>query len=336
MRDLLSYLQAQGRRLVAPLGAGALTGQWWEEQPPQWSWEERTARCLTWQCHTLGFDLSNLTIPTLDMLEDLGIGTGVLWDGSRYIPSGQLSTREEAAVFFARAPRRPPVLLRHLAALRRGKELCDKPIALGTFGPLTLAGYLMGAEELLVGLVEQPELVRAVLAGITGVLADWHRAGVQAGGDFLWVAEPMAALLSPRHFRAFVRPCLAALFSPEAPAGFLHIPGDTTCLLPELTATGAQCLSLDKPVGMTRALAQVPQNVVLLGDIDAFLLLEGERAEVVQAVDTLRLEIAGHPNVIVSSGGGISPHTPYENIRELFRAAADSVDGPRPGRGGAC
>lgn len=318
VRDLMAYVRAQGRRLVYPLGAGALSQRWWEEQSAAWSWEERTAQNLAWQCHTLDYDLNNITIPTLDMLEGLGIHTGTLWDGSQYIPPGQLSTLEEADAFFAQAPREPPVLLRHLAALRRGKELCSKPITMGTFGPLTLAGYLMGAEELLVGMVEGPELVRRVLKGITAVLVDWHQRAVDAGGDFLWVAEPMAALISPRHFRSFVQPCLRALFTPQAPAGFLHIPGDTTCLLDELVDTGAQCLSLDAPVGMARALARVPERVVLLGDIDAFLLLEGSPAEVAQAVAQLHRDVAGAPNVIISSGGGIHPQTPYENIRELF------------------
>ncbi len=329
MRDLMAYVCAQGRRLVYPIGAGALGQAWWEEHRAVLSWEECAAQSMAWQCHTLGYDLNNITIPTLDMLEGLGISTDTLWDGSRYIPSGQLSTLEKAEAFFARAPREPEVLLRHLAALRRGKELCTKPIALGTFGPLTLAGYLMGAEELLVGMVEQPELVHRVLAGITEILVDWHRAGAEAGGDFLWVAEPMAVLISPQHFRTFVLPCLRALFTPEAPAGFLHIPGDTTYLLNDLVATGAQCLSLDAPVGMTRALATVPEHVVLLGDIDAFLLLEGTRAEVERAVEQLHRDIAGAPNVIISSGGGINAQTPYENIAALFASPCGAKEGEK-------
>lgn len=324
MQDLMAYVRAQGRRLVSPLGAGALGQAWWEAHRAALSWEECAAQNMAWQCDTLGYDLNNMTIPSFAMLEGLGIGTDTLWDGSRYIPSGQLSTVEEANAFFARAPREPEVLRRHLAALRRGTQLCSKPIALGTFGPLTLAGYLMGAEELLVGMVEQPELVRRVLTGITEILLDWHRAGVDAGGAFLWVAEPMAVLISPQYFRTFVLPCLRAIFAPEAPAGFLHIPGDTTYLLNDLVATGAQGLSLDAPVGMAQALAAVPEHVVLLGDIDAFLLLEGTRAEVDRAVAQLHRDIAGAPNVIISSGGGINAQTPYTNIEALFAPAPGS------------
>lgn len=312
----------QGRRLAYPIGAGNSARSCMELENPKLSPAERMAGLLTFPCNELGYDLNCMTISFGDTFRIFGIRTFCLEDGgAEYACPGQVCTVAERELLYRRSVESSEILEQYLKALQSAKTQTEKPISVGTFGPFTLAAHLMGAEELMIAMVEEPEKVHALVDTITGVICQWNRKIEQAGGEFVWVAEPVAVMISPEHFHAFVRPYLRRIFSSVSQAGFLHIPGNTTHLLKEFCETGAQCLSLDHQVGMLRILKTVPKDMVILGDIDSMEILDSTPDRIEALVKKLCEEVSEWPNVIISSGGGISGESPYENIEPIVRIA---------------
>jgi len=78
----------------------------------------------------------------------------------------------------------------------------------------------------------------------------------EAGADCVMILEPVAALVSPRHFETLLlEPLRGALAGVERRGGIpaLHVCGDANGILKLMAATGARILSIDAQVDVGRA-----------------------------------------------------------------------------------
>lgn len=321
MKNLLEYIIQQNRRLIFPIGAGdAIKNCCF---PENISAEEREAEYLAFQCNELGYDLNCMTVSFNEMFHTFQMKTYSIGDKEEYCCSGQIATMEDLQLLKQSAENNRKVLDRHIAILQKLKEKTTRPVTIGTFGPLTLAGHIMGVEELLIGILKQSDFIRQLLTILTDCLHFWHTEIYKSGGDFIWIAEPVGMMISPSQFIEFVNPYLKRIYSCSPEAGFLHIPGDTRHLLEAMCSCGAQCLSLDYYVGMKYALEHVPNNVIILGDIDSKDILEQSPETIEEAVLRLNKDIESYPNAIVSTGGGILDESPFENITALIEVTRE-------------
>lgn len=321
MRNLLEYILQQKKRLVFPIGAGdAIKNCTFEDHITA---EEKKAEYIAYQCNELGFDLNCMTIPFTDMFQTFQMKTYNIGGEEEYCCAGQITTDNDLYFLKQAAENRREILDKYISILQLLKKKTDKPVTIGTFGPLTLAGHLMGVEEILIGILKQPDFIHHLLTIITDCLCNWHTEIHKHGGDFVWIAEPVGMMISPTQFFEFLTPYVKKIYNCSPEAGFLHIPGDTRHLLTPMCHCGAQCLSLDHYVGMKYALKHVPENIVILGDIDSRDILEKSPAEIREAVTYLNQTIESHPNVIVSTGGGITTESPFENITILITATEE-------------
>ena len=263
------------------------------------------------------------------VLMDLSVEASALGAAVRY-PLHEIPTVEEPLV------RKPEDLLQFqaldilkdgrvhvfLETIRLLKKSVDIPVCGYVIGPFSLTGLLMGASEAAMATITEPEFLAEVLAFSTRTIRHYARAQVEAGADVVAILEPTAALLSADSFEKFSATYVKEIVTDTEVPCILHICGDATRLVPAMARTGAQGLSLDYQVDLAAAADVVPQDVVLIGNLDpAGVVSRGSPEEVAAATEKLLSEMEGRPNFVLSSGCDLPPETPLENIRTMIETA---------------
>jgi len=215
---------------------------------------------------------------------------------------------------------RMPTCMSALDAI--GAAIPPKPLAISIEGPFTLAGELVGVTEFMRAVIRDPKFVRHVLAFTTEAVRRFAAETVMHGARFVVVCEPTAANLSATHFERFVLPCFHSVYAPLQDVWkILHICGDTNHLLGPILEAGADGLNLESQVDFPALARRIPDDVVLVGNIDTFLLAESAPAQVEEATRTLLREMQPFPNFLMSTACEVIPSTPLQNIQAFLRAA---------------
>lgn len=184
-----------------------------------------------------------------------------------------------------------------------------------TISPFTLAGELMGVEELCESVLLEPEFVNRFLKFTTDVIIVYAKALIDAGADTIMILDPAASLLSPRAFKR-LREYYDRLCDELKKPLILHICGDTNHLIPSMGELHFRGLSLDARVNLKDASEKVPDNIYLIGNIDPVkVFLEGHPDRVRKETDKLLKSMKGVSNFILSSACDIPLETSIENIK---------------------
>ncbi|NLV73859.1 MAG: hypothetical protein GXY52_04130 [Chloroflexi bacterium] len=195
-------------------------------------------------------------------------------------------------------------------------------------GPFSLAGLLMGASDAALASVEDEVLLHAVLRFCSGVISRYARALQRAGADMIAILEPSACLLSPRLFRAFPQRYLQEIIETLDCVSILHVCGQTTNLIEPMLETGAQALSLDSMVNLPEIVKRMPEDVVLMGNLDSVrVMCQQSPNQVYASAQELITAMQGHPNFILSSACDLPAETPLENIHAMIDAAHGHAPG---------
>jgi len=217
-----------------------------------------------------------------------------------------------------------PRLQSFLSTILELADRAETPLGAYVVGPFTLTGLLMGANEAAIATIRNPDLVHAVLQFSTRVSRAYTHACVEAGADLIVILEPTAVLLSPVAFSEFSGQYVQSIASDCSAISVLHICGDTTALLDAMCETGVHGLSLDSVVDFGVAIKNVPQSIVLIGNVDPVRVMGAADPSVVTtAVRDLLKAMKGHRNFILSTGCDLPLDTPPENIDKLIHTARD-------------
>jgi uroporphyrinogen decarboxylase len=195
----------------------------------------------------------------------------------------------------------------------------------GMIGPFSLAGRLFGVSEVLLETAGDTELLHALIEKATTFLLQYAAAFREAGADGIIIAEPTAGLISPsgtaEFSSAYVRRIVEAVRS-ERFEVILHNCGARLQHLPAVLESGARIFHFGRPMDLPAALASVPAETVLCGNLDpAEVFVQSTPAEVDQRVRGLLGAVGGRKNFILSSGCDVPPNAPLENVAAFFAAA---------------
>ena len=145
-----------------------------------------------------------------------------------------------------------------------------------------------------------------------------------AGAEIVLIGEPTASILSPASYEEFSGRYTAELIESLNCPVILHICGDAGHLLEPMCDTGAQGLSLDSAVDLPEAAKRVPEDVVLIGNLDTVsVLLEGTPEYVRESTGALLESMRPYRNYVVSSGCDLSYATPTENIVAMLETVRE-------------
>ncbi len=212
-------------------------------------------------------------------------------------------------------------IMAFLEAMREMKETIDMPIGGYVIGPFTLAGRMMGESEAAMAAIDDPSGLEQIVEFATERILRYGKALVSAGADIIAILEPTGVILSPDQFRQFSGKYVKRILDGLDTMGILHICGDSNHIIPYMCETGAQGLSLDSDVDLPKAIELLPEDVVMIGNLDPVACVAQSTAEEVREASLQLLEsMSKYPNFIFSTGCDLPPETPLENIRAMIEA----------------
>ncbi len=193
-------------------------------------------------------------------------------------------------------------------------------------GPFTLAGQLMGAENLLELAMENPEETALVAKECRRVIEPYVDELLSAESHNIVILEPTgsSSVISPEWFAKFCAPNVKSLVSfikSRGAKATLHICGNTTKILDAMCETGADALSLDSVTSLTNAYKISHGRCTIIGNVDTTLLLNGSQEEVAAASRKCIEAVGGVVDgFVLSSGCDLAIETPVQNVNALVKA----------------
>ncbi|UNC90855.1 uroporphyrinogen decarboxylase family protein [Candidatus Contubernalis alkaliaceticus] len=318
MGKLIEYVQSFDRRLVSPVGGGSREKFNKSVEKYCLNPEETLARWMYFQSTEYGHDLVFSTMPMQNIVKYLGFKTSHTKNGVEYVVENQLRDEKDFKKIKTAGILKDELYKPYISCISTFKQISNKLVGGACFGPFTVAGLLLGTERLCKSCIKEPAFLHKILGRITNWIIEMAQECEREGADFFWLAEPSAVLVSKEHFESFSGMFLKHIYDSISIPGFLHVPGSTNYLIDAFIKTGAQCLSLDSHVDMRDMGHKLSQDIVVLGNINSISLLQDSADEIEKQVLRLNKEIKNFPNFIVSSGGGLSPDTPENNLKALF------------------
>lgn len=197
----------------------------------------------------------------------------------------------------------------------------DKPLKISIQGPFTLAVQLGGAENVLRSIIKNPYYVEKLLAYTTEVVLTYAKAVEKAGAKYISIAEPSTIMISPKRYEKLAAKNLRYIYENLSCWKGIHICGDTTKILDFMINFGVDAISLDQIMNLPEVAKEVPEDIVIIGNIDPINVLAKMTPEQVKE-KTLKLkrEMKDFPNYIVSFGCTSLNNTPIENLKAFCLA----------------
>ena len=192
-------------------------------------------------------------------------------------------------------------------------------------GPMVNAGFLMGINDLMMGLVMQPEKINKFLETVTTTIINWLYAQLKRvrEPEGIMLLDDVVGMISLKHYQEMVAPHLERIFAEFD--GLLKIyHNDTPCaqLHGALAEAGFDVFNFSHKADIGDVKREMGHRVALMGNVAPLDLgVRGTPQEVEQAALTCLEKAAPGGGMILSFGGGVSPETPAENIDALIRAA---------------
>jgi uroporphyrinogen decarboxylase len=192
----------------------------------------------------------------------------------------------------------------------------DKAVIIHLNDVFSLPRYLMGMENLLMSIVTQPELVKALVALSVDVNLKMAKEVAARGVKIVYTGDDYAytkgPLMSPKHFRELFYPGLKRVMGGFKELGLMvikHTDGDLWPIIDMIIDSGIDCLDpIDPIAGMDIAevKAKYGDRVAVKGNVDcAETLTFGSQEEVVEETkEAMRKGMPGG-GFILSSGNSI-------------------------------
>ncbi len=194
-------------------------------------------------------------------------------------------------------------------------------------GPLCLASFLRGVTNLMTDIVDQPDLVKRLLALTTQTVIDWLTAQAEAIGDSfegILILDDIVGFLSPRAYREFAHPYLKQICDafPADCVKVYHNDANVRPFLAELPDAGFDVLNWSHEIDIQQAQKKLAGRMCLMGNVPPLETAVRGTPEMVRQSARDVMAASDGSALILSVGGGVSPGTPRENLRALIEAAS--------------
>ena len=214
---------------------------------------------------------------------------------------------------------RPAVVIEATKLLKEqyGNEYA---VIAGNTGPFTLAGHMVSTENLVFGIMMNPEMVAKWIDAVNPIVKAYTQALADAGADIIQMSEPSSStdLLSPDMFTEYSgRYVKESLASVKGADSVLHICGDTSEIIPLMADTGVTGISVEEKVDSEAAVKIAAGRVATVGNVGVVNpLLQGTPDDCAAAGK--RIAAAGFN--VISPGCGLSALIKDENLFALVKS----------------
>lgn len=187
-------------------------------------------------------------------------------------------------------------------------------------GPLAEAADLCGVSEILMNMIMDPDMVKALLQKTLVVAKNFALTQIEAGSNIIGVGDAICSQISKDMYDEFCLPLHIELFNFIHEHGAivkLHICGNITHLLPSLKKTDLDILDIDWMVDMAEAYKEMGEDVVLCGNLDPVgVIMSGSKDDIKNKYEEIKASLP-RENWIMMGGCEIPRDTPVENMKFL-------------------
>lgn len=194
-------------------------------------------------------------------------------------------------------------------------------------GPFSLLCLLRGAQNFMMDLMdEDPEVIHHALEWTTKAHLDFAKAQLSVGAHATSMGDAYASpnLIGPEMYEAFAfayEKKTAEAILAENQVYSIHICGDTNKIIGKMGETAARILEVDWKVDLKRAREILPENCVLMGNINpSDPLVLGTPEQVKEKAKKIIGDVCGK-GLILSSGCAIGANTKPENFAAMVESA---------------
>lgn len=204
------------------------------------------------------------------------------------------------------------------------EQIKDRPVLAGCIGPFSLAGRLYDMSEIMVAIYIEPDVIMALLDKCTAFLIDYCKALKATGVAGVVMAEPAAGLLSNEDHQMYATPYIKQIVDAVQDDDFtviLHNCGNTGQCTGAMVESGAAAMHFGNLVDIPQALTEVPEDILVMGNLDPVgVLKQAAPEEVAAATSDLLEKTRGAKNFVISTGCDLPPAVPEANIKAFFGA----------------
>jgi uroporphyrinogen decarboxylase len=194
----------------------------------------------------------------------------------------------------------------------------------------SLPRYLMGMQELLMAIITEPELVKALVDMSVTINLQLAKEVAARGVKIVYTGDDIAyskgLLMSPKHFNVFFYPGFRQVIQGFKELGLLvikHTDGNLWAIMDQLVDAGIDCLDpIDPIAGMDlgEVKAKYGDRIALKGNVDcAELMTFGTPEEVVEATKAALRQGMPGGGFILSSSNSIHSSVKPENYAAMLR-----------------
>jgi len=200
--------------------------------------------------------------------------------------------------------------------------------------PLSLYIHGIGAQDALLGIMDNPAHAHEILNDLTDACITWVDNVIDSGLHAVCVSSPFEGMgfISLEMYNEFALPYTARVVdhvrSRRLPS-YMHMCGSINDRLEAIVETGVDGIEcLDPPpignVDLADAVRRVGEDVFIKGNIDGVNTLLWGTPDGAYEDASARIKTARHTNrYILSTACSVPPDTPAENLEILIQAAMD-------------
>lgn len=190
-------------------------------------------------------------------------------------------------------------------------------------GPMTVAGNIRGVEDFLVDIFDEPEACAKLLDIVSDTTLDFISCLAEKGVKYVYVADPVASLVSPSVYRELVFPVHKKIFDHMNKLGItgrLHVCGNTSGIIIYTSTLGAAIVDIDHMVDFRKALETAEGRCLLNGNIDPVAdVYTCDAAHTKQAILDVARSVKNE-RALFMPGCELPTDTGFENIMAIHEA----------------
>ena len=190
-------------------------------------------------------------------------------------------------------------------------------------GPLNIASFLMGATELMMAMLTNPESIDTLMQKITAFLKKWLQIQREtfSSVDGIFLLDDIIGFIGEPEFRRFGLPYFKDLYNANVAVKFLHNDAQCRVSMPFLPEIGVNLFNMGFDVTLNEIKERTNNQVTLVGNIPPRdVLANGKPEDVTKSVIELLDSLQDKSRVIVSCGGGLPPGVSSANLTAFIQA----------------
>ena len=194
----------------------------------------------------------------------------------------------------------------------------------GITGPYSQLVFMMGLENVLIMMYDDPDGLKEAIAKRVKHAISWLDDLIALGAETVWLGEGAASssVISPACYAEFVAPYAKAVMDAAKERGipcFMHVCGNIVPEIREIASTGCTAIDIDYMVPMDLVRQYCGEKACLKGNLNPVDLLTKTEEEVYQLCCQIYEETEGP--MILGTGCLVAPKTPAANIDAMVRAS---------------